>query len=172
MENNCHYYYWCHCAVNLWKAGSYDIWEQNNYSCFELTHLEGEKAYYCNHPSYKLFSHIIKSSSSEKHWSCYKCNVLLGNGFPAFMWKPFAPTTHLNTAAEHVQPPQGLFQDVPGMLDQIVIWRIWRPSWHLELFVTFLRSFLSSVLWGGGGRLPSGSALATRGCAWSATVLW
>lgn len=66
-----------------------------------------------------------------------------------------------------------LFQDVPQMPQ--LGWDLGNLGWHLELFVTFLASFMSSLCCGSthfpawGGSRPSESPHTTRGSTWSAT---
>lgn len=70
----------------------------------------------------------------------------------------------------------GWCKDIPRMLIQNGIWGIWRPGWHLELFVTVLQTFLRSFC---GIRVhcparesqPSESAVAMRQCTWSKDCL-
>jgi len=61
---------------------------------------------------------------------------------------------------------------IPWMLNWTGIWGIWRPSWCLDLFATFLVPFLSStysVAWNT-VLLPSGSAGGPKGFIWSVAV--
>lgn len=60
-------------------------------------------------------------------------------------------------------------------MSQTEIWGVWSPGRCLVLFAMFLRPFLSSFSRRAGhwGRLlPSGSAVAMRGCTWSTVSGW